>query len=177
MALSEARRDREFWASSARCVSSAHATDRNLPRPSPLFYARGPLPNGRFDEPVLRSRCSIFQMKIAGREPALQDLPRRGADHATKRAREFAWMVADLGAGFGRQRFTRRCASRSSSPRWGTSMQRLKTGCAKPIRRTPDRSGRVIAHHEHRCSTGDCHAEDHRLTQIAIPSCSSENAR
>ena len=35
--------------------------------------------------PVKRttSRCSTFQMEIAGSEPALQDLARRGADHAT----------------------------------------------------------------------------------------------
>ena len=40
--------------------------------------------------PVKRttSRCSTFQMEIAGSEPALQDLARRGADHATKRTRE-----------------------------------------------------------------------------------------
>ena len=35
-----------------------------------------------------RSHCSTFQMEIAGGEPALQDLARRGANHATKRTRE-----------------------------------------------------------------------------------------
>lgn len=34
------------------------------------------------------SRCSTFQMEIAGTEPALEDLARRGADHATKGTRE-----------------------------------------------------------------------------------------
>ena len=36
----------------------------------------------------IASRCSTFQMEIAGTEPALEDLARRGADHATKGTRE-----------------------------------------------------------------------------------------
>ena len=37
---------------------------------------------------TMRAGCSTFQTEIAGGEPALQDLARGGADHATKRTRE-----------------------------------------------------------------------------------------
>jgi hypothetical protein len=61
-------------------VRQQSVVDDLLKRSEPLIRGQG----------QLISNCSIIQMEIAGGEPALQDLARRGADHAPKRAREMS---------------------------------------------------------------------------------------